>query len=47
MFDIGRFSRLDDKWLLLSNFQIKWFDIGRFSRLDDKWLLLSNFQIKV
>ena len=46
MFDIGRFSRLDDKWLLLSNFQIT-FDIGKFSRLDDKWLLLSNFQIKV
>ena len=46
MFDIGRFSRLDDKWLLLSNFQIK-FDIGKLSRLDDKCLLLSNFQITV
>ena len=44
-FDIGKFSRLDDKWLLLSNSQIK-VDIGKFSRLDDKWLLLSNSQIK-
>ena len=39
------FSRLDDKWLLLSNSRIK--DLGKFSRLDDKWLLLSNSQIKV
>ena len=46
MFDIGKFFRLDDKWLLLSNLR-KRFDIGKFSRLDDKWLLLSNFQIKI
>ena len=44
-FDIGKFSGLDDKWLLLSNFQPR---KGTYVKpLSESWIIVTTYHLTV